>query len=242
MPCSPTARSALTWWSRRPAARRSGSALTAAHGRRLVTGTAAHAQRRSAAAVFDSGGGSSQSSVNVDAAQTVGSLAFDRAAKYTLSGSQLTMDTITGGAATITVTTGSHEIAAPLLLGKDLSITSNSAGLTLSGPISGGGKISTTGNVTLSGVNSYGGGTSVDNGTVTFSNALALPPGSNVTTTGTGVVVFSSGYTGAITSGGGTAPAMGSPAPVPEPGTIALLAVAALVGTGAWLRQRRATR
>ena len=95
------------------------------------------------------------------------------------------MDTTTGGAATITLTTGSHEINAPLLLDKDLAIASNSAGLTLSGNITGTGKtISTTGNVTLSGVNNYG-GTSVDNGTVTFANALALPAGSNVTTTGT---------------------------------------------------------
>ena len=124
-----------------------------------------------------------------------------------------------------------HEINAPLLLTDNLDITSNTAGLTLSGDITGVGKtISTTGNVTLSGVNNYGGGTSVDNGTVTFANALALPAGSNVTTTGTGVVVFSSGYTGVITSSGpGAAPAaMGSPAPVPEPGTIILL----LAGVG----------
>ena len=96
-----------------------------------------------------------------------------------------------------------------------------------------------TGTQTLSGVNTYSGGTTVNNGTVTFSNALALPPGSNVTTSATGVVVFSSGYTGVITSSGpSAAPAAGSPAPVPEPGTVVLLIAAALAGAGVWLRRK----
>ena len=72
---------------------------------------------------------------------------------------------------------------------------------------------------------------------MTFSNALALPAGSNVTTSGTGVVVFSSGYTAVISSGG---PAADSSNPVPEPRTIALLAAAALAGAAAWLRRRGA--
>jgi fibronectin-binding autotransporter adhesin len=99
-----------------------------------------------------------------------------------------------------------------------------------------------TGTLTLSGVNTYGGGTTVNSGTLTFANALAMPPGGNVTTSATGVVVFSSGYTGAITSSSPAAAAVGSPNLVPEPGTIALLAAAALVGVGALLQRKVAGR
>ena len=123
------------------------------------------------------------------------------------------------------------------------TIDSDTFNITVAQPLlaagTGGLKKTGSGTLTLTGVNTYGGGTEVDNGTVTFSNALALPPGSNVTTSATGVVVFSSGYTGVITSSGpGAAPAMGSPAPVPEPGTMALLAAALLVGAGTWLRRK----
>jgi autotransporter-associated beta strand protein len=147
----------------------------------------------------------------------------------------------TAGNATITVSSGKQTISAPVALNSNLTVTATGpgVGLTISGDVSGTGKsLGVTGNLTLSGHNTYSGGTSVDGGSVTFSNALALPHGSNVTVSGSGVVVFSSGYTGVITSGGsGPAPAMDSPAPVPEPGTIVLLAAAALMGAGAWLRR-----
>jgi T5SS/PEP-CTERM-associated repeat protein/autotransporter-associated beta strand protein len=80
----------------------------------------------------------------------------------------------------------------------------------------------TLGTLVLAGMNSYSGGTDVEIGTLQFNGAAALPPGSNVTAGPSGVVVFSSGYTGPISAAASPA------APVPEPGTLLLLAAGSL--------------
>ena len=69
--------------------------------------------------------------VTVDAPQTVGTVAFDNANKYTIAGSStLTLDNTSGGVA-MTVTTGSHDITAPVALAKDATVTVTPAGSTL---------------------------------------------------------------------------------------------------------------
>jgi T5SS/PEP-CTERM-associated repeat protein/autotransporter-associated beta strand protein len=90
----------------------------------------------------------------------------------------------------------------------------------------------TLGTLVMAGVNSYSGGTDVEAGTLQFDGAAALPPGSNVTAGPSGVVVFSSGYTGPISA------VADAPAPVPEPGTLLLLTA----GSAAWMLWRRRNR
>ena len=69
--------------------------------------------------------------VTVDSPQTVGTVNFDNANKYTIAGaSTLTLDNTSGGVA-MNVTSGSHDITAPLVLAKDATATVTPAGSTL---------------------------------------------------------------------------------------------------------------
>ena len=71
-------------------------------------------------------------------------------------------------------------ISAPVSLTADTTLNGSGAGeLTLSGIISGGGSLTktTSGNLTLSGVNTYTAGTSVNNGTLTLANKNGLGTG-----------------------------------------------------------------
>jgi hypothetical protein len=74
--------------------------------------------------------------VTVDGARTLGSLIFDNANKYTLSGSTITIDTTTGSGS-INVVNGSHTIATPLNINKptNINVTPSNATLTISGDI-----------------------------------------------------------------------------------------------------------
>jgi len=91
-----------------------------------------------------------------------------------------------------------------------------------------------TGTVTLSGSNSYSGGTIVDSGTLLLEGASSLLAGSSL--------VIGSGAPGAIFTPPAASPGLVTPvnlAPVPEPGTIVLLAIAAVAGLGIWQRRKR---
>ena len=184
--------------------------------------------------------------VTVDAPVTLGAILFDNAHKYTLTGTNgipIAMNRLSGTAA-ITVNHGTHEIAAPMELATNTTVTvANVAdNLTLSGGISGmdtGLTKQGSGTLVLSGENTYDGGTSVLAGTLNFGNLLALPPGSNVTVGAGGVIVFSSGYTGPITSGGEVQSA--AAVAVPEPGTFALLAAGTLAAVMVGRCARRRT-
>jgi autotransporter-associated beta strand protein len=103
----------------------------------------------------------------------------------------------------------------------------------------------TSGTVTLSGSNSYSGGTSVTNGLLAVQNAGAIPSGSLLSIGANGSVVLGTpGATeplGQISGGAGplgSQPSGGSINPVPEPGTVALLAAAAACGFALWLRRK----
>jgi autotransporter-associated beta strand protein len=151
---------------------------------------------------------------------------------YTLTGGSLTL---AGSAPAITVTSGSQEIASALVLassGVQISLV-NSGSLDIGGTISdlsGSSSLTlsssdATGILSLSGSNSFGGGVYVASGTLILNGANALLPGSTLTigsgTSSVGGVVLPQ----AVAPASQAAPNL---APVPEPGTLALLATVAL--------------
>jgi autotransporter-associated beta strand protein len=149
-----------------------------------------------------------------------------------LSGAGSNMLTLnnSGGGATIALAGGSHEIEAPVVLADNLTvggsgtlafgqssgITDNGSGyaLTLNAP---------GGTLILSGSDSYGGGTTVTAGTLIATSSASLPAGSALTVGAGGVFIFDPAQTvAAPVAGAASASAV---AAVPEPGTLALLAV-----------------
>lgn len=115
-------------------------------------------------------------SVAVNGPKTVGGITFDNAASYTLSGTSGDTLTLNNGiaAAVVTVISGSHEIAAPVILATNANTAvADGSILTLSGNISGSGSLSAananTGITVLTGANNYG-ATNVSNGTLQVGN------------------------------------------------------------------------
>ncbi len=126
----------------------------------------------------------------VNGAYTTGSLVFNNPnVSYTLaadgnSSHVLTLDSGAGGAATITVVSGSHTISAPLSLANGLTVTTatdpgeNTPALTISGPIGGNGDLVKMGHgtLTINGPTSFGANTAItvsDTGTLTLAPSTA---------------------------------------------------------------------
>ena len=93
------------------------------------------------------------------------------------------------------------------------------------------------GELILSGSDAYTGGTTVEGGVLMITTAAALPTGSSLAVGAGGTFIFDPTATAApVVAAGSAAPA--GVAAVPEPGALALLAVAAMVGCGIWRRRR----
>jgi autotransporter-associated beta strand protein len=118
--------------------------------------------------------------VTVNKPFTTGSLVFDNSSvSYTVAGDginghALTLDNGAAGAASITVSSGSHAISAPVNIGNGLTVAlsadpaANTPALTISGPVSGTGGLHKTGpgTLVLAATNSFTGGTEVAGGTL----------------------------------------------------------------------------
>ncbi|HEV3416103.1 MAG TPA: SMP-30/gluconolactonase/LRE family protein [Pirellulales bacterium] len=136
--------------------------------------------------------------VTVNKAFTAGSLAFDDSSvSYTLagdgiSGHALTLDNGASGAASIIVSSGSHAISAPLDIANGLTVAlsadpaTNIPALTISGSVSGAGRLRKMGpgTLVLGATNSYTGGAEVAGGTLrtTARGALGSTAGGAATT------------------------------------------------------------
>jgi len=176
-------------------------------------------------------------SVTLDAPQTIGQLTLGNTAS---SGSGCTITAgfggslsfnNGGGSSPLNVMSGSHVINAPIVLANSLVVSGSgtlASGISSSITDSGGGYSLTMdggGTLVLSGSNSYSGGTDIDAGTLIVTNSSAFPPGTNLTIAAGGTFVFDPSAAPAAV----TASPIAAIAPVPEPGTMALLLTAGLV-------------
>ena len=155
-------------------------------------------------ATFGSSFPTGPATVTLDAAQTVAQLTFSNSSGVTItpgSGGSLTLDNA-GFPATVTVTTGSHSINAPILLNSPANITlSPSTSLAIGGAIANGTSangltVAGGGTLTLSGSNTYSGGTTLSGGTLQLASNAALGAGpltvnGNSTLTASGNSTFS---------------------------------------------------
>jgi autotransporter-associated beta strand protein len=181
-----------------------------------------------------------QVNVTVDGPKTVGTISITNSASttsgYSLGGAGgLTLDN-SGSESLIAVSGGSNSIDTRVtIFGSSLTISlSNSGSLAISGGINDDGSRSLlvsgdgSGQLVLSGSNTYGGGTAVVDGTLEILNSSALPDGSSLTVGAGAEALFS----------GAIAAAPVNYSAVPEPGTLQLLAVAAGLGIGLWQRRK----
>ena len=137
---------------------------------------------------------------------------------------------------TVEMVSGSHSITAPVALDMPLSVAGYdpSAMLTLAGAVSGTGGLTLTGSGTLvlAGDDTYSGGTTVQGGDLVLASGGALRDGSSLFVGAGGAVTFDPTMAAAASTRSASEPgALGSSAAaVPEPGTLAILAVGALCG------------
>lgn len=125
--------------------------------------------------------------------RTVSTLSFDNANSYTIeaaSTESLYLDnTANLGQAQIIGTNGSHQITAPIVLNSNTvaSVANSADTISLTGIISGTGSLSKSGGgiLHLGGVNTYSGGTTIGNGTLSFGTGGISTAGSIALSTAT---------------------------------------------------------
>ncbi len=169
--------------------------------------------------------------VNLDTSTQLSAITFSSTSSYCLQagGGTLTLSA-TAGLAIVTVSAGSQTIALPLIIGGSADFApASGTQLTIMSEITGIGAISLTdaGTLVLSGTNTYGGGTIVEAGRMVVNSPTALPPGGSLSVGPDADFMFAS--VAAAPQAGG------APALAPEPSTLALLGVGAVVAAGfAW--------
>ena len=159
-----------------------------------------------------------------------------------MTGSTLTLQN-SSGPATVTVDSGSHVINDPVVLGSPLVVSgsgtltfgsSGSSTSTITGPygltMSGAG-----GKLVLGGTDSYTGPTTVTAGKLYVTSSTALPDEPLVVAAGGTFIFDPSASFGTVVGSNNSS----SAAAVPEPGTLALLLAAMVLGGGfAWRRRK----
>jgi autotransporter-associated beta strand protein len=205
----------------------------------------------------------SQVTISLDIPQTLGSLTFTSSSTtggYTLvdpGTNSLTMTNTGSLPAQINVTSGTHSIAASVMIaGGNLAVSASNYGqLTISGNIADDSLTTSesrsltlvsadgTGELILSGTDSYAGGTFVQSGTSILTNDEALAVGSSLTIGDASA--FSAGPGGAGSDAGAVSsrldrPLAASPSitPVPEPGTLVLVVAGVVAGLATWRRRQ----
>ncbi len=159
---------------------------------------------------------SAATSVNVDGAESLGTLDFNNASAYTLAaaGGSIIMNTGVSTAAQISVLLGNHVIAAPITLTSSVVVTTTNPtdSLEIDGSIGGGGALTAAGlgTLILTGANTYGGNTTINSGSTLQLGSATVPAsgnlgGTNLTDNGTFKIALSSNY-----SFGGTINGSGS--------------------------------
>ncbi len=120
---------------------------------------------------------------------TVGTVTFNDNNNYLVTGANTLTFDVSAGNSILTINNGggngAHTISCPILLNDSLTIAQNStnaAGFTLSGAISGSGSIIYNGSqrINFSTSNSYVGSTSLNNGSIFYNSSGAFPGGSTV--------------------------------------------------------------
>jgi autotransporter-associated beta strand protein len=165
---------------------------------------------------------------------------FDSSGAGTLSFGTLSSATfggLQGATGALALTSSGGLIPVALTVGKNNGSTTFSGMLSDAGLGSSLKKIG-TGTLTLSGTNTYIGGTTVTNGELIVTSPTAIDAG-NVGTNlnvGNGLGAFPAPTVPSLPA---SAAASAAIAPVPEPATLALAAAAAIVGIGAWRRKER---
>lgn len=168
--------------------------------------------------------------------ETVGSLYFNSSDSFTITGGTagtLSLSNTVSNTSNIWIDAGLHTISAPLALSGSVTVDAqplgNAApadtGLTVSGQISGTGPLIKTGPGALvlsNSANTYSGGTLVNGGLLSVSDAGGLADGSSLTIGASAASIF------AVSAAGDSAVPKSSAAgtaAVPEPGTLVLLSV-----------------
>ena len=178
---------------------------------------------------------------------TTGALALGSSATYNLNGGLLQLSALTGGTGATAFNFSGGTLRAGATFSTSVPITVGASGggatfdtagsqLTLSGSLSGPGSLTLddslgTGRLILIGSNSYRGGTIVEAGTLEVTNSDALPDGGSLTVGSEATLVFDRAVA--------APPATGASAAVPEPSTLALLAVGVIgLAVCAWRRRQ----
>lgn len=146
-------------------------------------------------------GSSSVTAIALDVNPTLSALNFSKSA-YTLSGGTITL-VASSGTPTITVSDSTSQTIASTIAGTQ--------GLLLNGP----------GELILTGTNNYTGMTTVESGTLVLNNNEAIADGASL-------IVGNPSLFASVIPASAPVAAESAPVPVPEPSTLALLAVGAL--------------